>query len=685
MKNNYNTKFNNISHSILGFVLILSLNIYSQAFTDSNLPIIIINTDINPVTNLPLEILDNPRVLSNMKIIKHPDGSRNFMYDQNTAAYLNYNGRISIEIRGSTSQLPPKKPYGLTTLQTNNITNNNVSLLGIPAENDWVLSSIAYDKSFIRDYLCYNLSRQMGNYATRTEYCEVVVNGDYKGLYLLQEKIKVDAGRVDIQKMLTTDNSGTNLTGGYITKSDKLTGGDPLAWLMQGVNFIHHYPKPTDITVQQNDYIKSEFYRLDGTTYNQSLLDGYKTVIDIPSFVDFMLVNELSSNADVYQSSTYFHKDRNGKLRAGPVWDLNITFGSDFSVGGNSQYDQWQFSNGNRVGPDFWFELSDNGSFWCYFKKRWNELKQPGQPMNEIVMNAFMNNTITYISEALARQETRWGATMPNQATDLANLKSWLTQRIIWMNSQLNNFSSCDNVVTPPLVISKIHYNPLVITGANAMSSNDQEFIEITNNGSNTVNLSGVYFRKLGTTYQFPYNSTILGNSTLFLAANSMVFQNKYGFAPFGQYSRNLSNKSQDIVLADAMGNIIDHVEYFDAAPWPTAADGFGSYLQLSDNNLDNNLSSSWFANTTTLSVNNFNYSNVTLNIYPNPANDFVNISSDKNIDKIEIIDIYGKTMKSEVVNDIEYKTDINNFSKGIYFVKIYIENDVKTHKLIKN
>jgi len=134
---------------------------YAQTFTDSNLPIVIITTDINPDTNQPYEIPDEPRVFGSMKIIKHPDGSRNYMSDSNTAEFLNYDGRINIEIRGSSSQALPKKPYGLTTLKPDNISNNNVSLLGMPSENDWVLNSLAFDPSLIRDHLSYAISRQM--------------------------------------------------------------------------------------------------------------------------------------------------------------------------------------------------------------------------------------------------------------------------------------------------------------------------------------------------------------------------------------------------------------------------------------------------------------------------------------------------------------------------------------------
>jgi hypothetical protein len=167
--------FTSLFQSFFLIVFLSSTVSRSQTFTDSNLPIVIINTDLDPITNQPLEILDDPKILATMKIIKRPDGSRNFVTDANTAEYLNYNGRIGIEIRGSTSQSLPKKPYGLTTLKTDNKSNNNVSLLGMPAENDWILNSFAFDPSFMRDYLSYNLSRQIGDYAARAVYCEVVI------------------------------------------------------------------------------------------------------------------------------------------------------------------------------------------------------------------------------------------------------------------------------------------------------------------------------------------------------------------------------------------------------------------------------------------------------------------------------------------------------------------------------
>ena len=264
-----------ISKIILLIVMITSYATKAQTFTDSNLPIVVITTDNDPITGLPLEILDDPKILATMKIIKRPDGTRNYLADQNTPAHLNYNGRIGIEIRGSSTQALPKKQYSLTTLKANNIDNNNVSIFGMPSENDWILNGLGFDPSLIRDYLAYYMSRQLGNYASNTQFCEVVINGDYKGLYVFQEKIKSSDFRVNVLKIKATDNTFPNITGGYITKADKTTGGDPIAFVMGETNFVHDLPKPENATPEQTTYIKDEFKRMEDQAYEDDLEFGY--------------------------------------------------------------------------------------------------------------------------------------------------------------------------------------------------------------------------------------------------------------------------------------------------------------------------------------------------------------------------------------------------------------------------
>ncbi|MDR6845945.1 CotH kinase family protein [Flavobacterium granuli] len=681
MKKIYSVKFFVVFKIILAFVLFSPLKGFSQVvFTDSNLPIIIINTDIDPSTTLPFKIVDDPKVLATMKIIKRPDGSRNYLTDENTVEFLNYNGRIGIELRGSSSQELPKKPYGLTTVKANGTSNNNVSILGMPTENDWILNSLAFDPSLIRDYLSYDMSRKLGNYASRTQYCEVVLNGDYIGLYVFQEKIKSNENRVNVTKIEKTDTSLPNLSGGYITKADRPDPGTTATWVMEETNFIHELPKPENATAEQTAYIKGEFDRFNDNLYNSDLESGYQTVIDVPSFVDFMLVNELASNADVYQYSTYFHKDKGGKLRAGPVWDFNLAYGSTFTSG--SDVDKWQFDNGSKTGPWFWAGLFDNGDFICYFSRRWNEVTATGKPLNYDILNSFIDSTLAYISEAIPREQQRWG-TLGDHTADVSRIKTFLAARINWITAHAGSYSECSNIDTPPLVITKLNYNPA--TSAQ-FPSNDIEFMAIQNTGLESVNLSGVYLSQLGLCYQFPFNSTIAAKETIYLTSNLTAFKAKYGFAAFGQYSRNLSNTSQKIVLADSYGTVIDAVEYSGTAPWPTAANGTGSYLELTDISSDNNIGTNWIASSNAILANESFSPNLALTIYPNPVSNTLFIENSMPMDHIKIFNILGVLIQEVQANSDAISVNLSSYSNGVYFIRVYNEEgSFTTKKIIKH
>jgi len=670
--------------SLISLLFCIYVSSYSQSFTDSNLPIVLINTDGG------VDIPDAPRVFADMKIIYRGEGQRNYLTDQNTTGYLNYNGRINIEIRGSSSQTLPKKQFGLTTYKADNVTKVNVSLLGMPADNDWVLNGLGYEPSLIRDYLCYNLSRMIGEYASRTVYCEVMINGSYNGLYVLQEKIKQGSSRVNVMKIATTDNSLPNLTGGYITKADKTNADDPVAWTMPSyvlnndVTFIHTLPKPEDVTPQQNDYIHSQFEMLSSTALsgNTSLENGYPSIIDIPSFVDFMIISELSANADAYQFSTYFYKDRNGKLKAGPIWDNNLTFGNDLFLWNfdRSKTDTWQFSNGDNEGPKFWKDLFTETQFRCYMSKRWNQLILPGQPLNLSVIDTLIDHTIATISEASIRENIRWG-TVYNLSAEINNMKDWLSLRIAWMTSNIGPYSDCSNVETPPLVITKIMYNPS--TTVDFPNSKDLEFIEITNTGNKAVNLTGVYFSGTGFVYQFPVYSEIFPNSTRILASNSTVFMAKYGFQPFGQFTRNLSNEGEKLVLADGFGNVIDSVSYSNLPPWPDA-DGNGAYLQLIDPLSDNSIASDWTATTDIILSVKETENSIKLKFYPTPVKDKITIESSGTIIVLQLLDYQGKILKTIHVDSGTYNLDMSSYSQGIYLIQVISPSGNFLQKIIK-
>ncbi len=655
-------------------ILLCVLNaavISAQTFTDSNLPIVIITTDNGD------EIPDEPKILGTMKIIQRPNGERNLVSDVATEEFLDYSGTIGIETRGSSSQTLPKKPYGIDTLEDDGIENNSVKLLGMAKENDWVLNSFAFDDSMMRDYISYEMTRKMGQYAANLRYCEVVLNGEYIGLYALSEKIKRDGDRVNIAKLKDDENAFPEVTGGYLMQTDRPDEEDPEAWYNNGAGYIHEKPNSDDITTAQSSYIETVFRALDDNASNADITNGYPAIIDVPSFVDYMLIAEIASNVDAYALSTYYHKDRGGKLRAGPVWDYNLTYGNDlfdtFSVYfDRSHTNIWQFNYSN-VGADFWTALFNNPTFKCYTSKRFHEVTNTGAPLNYEVLSALIDTTVALISEAVVRENERWN-TIEDFSGEITAMKSWIQERTQWMTDNLGQFSDCNAVTLPSLVLTKINYNPQETDAF--PESDDLEFIEIQNTGSTTINLTGVHLSKLGIAYQFPKNETIMAGQSLILANNSVVFKARYGMNAFDNFSRDLSNSSQNLTLSDAFGNVIDQVTYTDETPWPETADGDGFYLKLTDVHSNNALASNWVATSdASLSVNGINNSDVDFAIYPNPAKEKLRVTSKQIIQEILIFNPLGQEIKSYKVHLKSTEINLRELHKGIYFLKLKLLN----------
>src|SRR4030042_102264 len=308
------------------------LPLYSQVnFSSSNLPIIVLDTYGQPIPN-------EPKIPADMGIIYNGPGIRNYLTDP----FNHFDGHIGIEIRGSSSQMFPKKSDAVETRDSlgNNL---NVSLLGMPEKNDWILYAPYTDKTMLRDILTFKIGRDLGHYASRFRFCEMVLNGDYQGVYVLLEKIKRDRNRVDIRSMQPGYITGDELTGGYIIKIDKfdgsLVGGwnsqfppYPGAW--QQIYYQYHYPDPVEIVPEQQAYIQGYIFQfeslMNSTLYRDPFI-GYYDFVNVPSFIDFFLVSELGKNVDSYRLSTFMYKDRDsegGRLTMGPLWDFNLAFGN---------------------------------------------------------------------------------------------------------------------------------------------------------------------------------------------------------------------------------------------------------------------------------------------------------------------------------------------------------------------
>jgi hypothetical protein len=233
----------------------------------------------------------------------------------------------------------------------------------------------------------------------------------------------------------------------------------------------------------------------------------------------------------------------------------------------------------------------------------------------------------------------------------------------------------------PPLVITKIMYNPN--TTIDFPVSNDQEFIEISNTGNKTIDLTGVYFSGTGFVFQFPINTLILPNATKILASNASVFKAKYGFAPSGQFTRNLSNSGQNLVLADGFGNVIDNVQYSSLPPWPNASAN-GYFLELTDPFSDNSIATNWTASTSVIESVEDAEIDQSLKFYPSPVKNNLTIESAGRINIIQLLDIRGCILQSINVNSESYNLDMTSCYPGAYLIKI-VENDRSfVRKIIK-
>lgn len=433
-------------------------------FTSSNLPIVLINTG-------GAQIANEPPINATMGIINHGLGNLNLVTDIPN----DFNGNITIEFRGASSQSLPQKPYKIKTIDTENA-ELNVSLLGMPEEHDWNLIANYNDKVFMRNKLAYQVFTDMGHYAARNQYCEVVVNGIYQGIYLLMESIKRDNNRVDIAKLETTENSGINLTGGYILKNDYWTTDN--SWQTQfhpidhpelDVHLVYEYPKPDNITTQQQDYIKNFINEFETALYGLNFTDpnqGYAKYIDVNSFIDYLIINELARNNDGFKKSSYFHKDKDSttaiaKLNAGPVWDFdwawkNINECSIFAATDGSGWAHHINDCSPDVNSPGWYvRLMQDTNFQNLFRCRWETLR------TTILSNNALNNAIdanaSYLSEAQTRHFEKWGnlgvstgtpemevdpATFEGQIT---KFKNWINLRLAWLDANIpGDANSCN-------------------------------------------------------------------------------------------------------------------------------------------------------------------------------------------------------------------------------------------------
>lgn len=439
---------------------------------ESEIPYLVIDTEGR---DIPYE----PGVLAKMKIYQKKK--------------LIQNQAIDIEFRGKTSfRLSDKKGFNFETVDDSGA-GMDVAFFGMPVEEDWRLighvvnlnEKYIWDRSLIYNHVGYDLSRKMGKYASRGQFVEIEVNGEYLGVYYFCEKLKRDSKRIDIKSL----NSGsTNLTGGYILKIDKSDAGPehdgkPLSYFMNNWDddarytafnsfrsnydifkrtlasppfgapyhpmlyletyFNYEYPKAEDISPAQKGYIAGYMDQFEKALITDDFATPnrtYTTYIDLNSFVDYFLLSELCRNVDAYRISTFLQKDRDGKLAMGPIWDMNI----GFDEGGRIPMTDWVANYNDYVSDDpwmvpFWWDrLLEDPLFKKAVKTRWQTLRQ-GE-FSASSLQKVVDDAEGYLRKngAVERNYAKWDRGIGvNYDQTIQNLKTFLTDRSIWMDAQI--------------------------------------------------------------------------------------------------------------------------------------------------------------------------------------------------------------------------------------------------------
>jgi hypothetical protein len=402
-------------------------------------------------------IQDEPKIDAWLIVINNGPEKINNINDTAT----DFEGFIGIETRGQSSQMFPKSGYAFETLNQLK-EDSSVSLLGMPKESDWILSAPYSDKTMMRNPMTYYLGNQMGPWQPRTQWCELYLDGDYRGIYLLIEKIKRDKDRVNIDKLNSPGSANDTVSGGYIFKVDKLDGLPSNEYFLttpvkypgtRNYYFTYVYPKAEDINPARKTYLKNfltEFESaLNGSKFKDPV-NGFRKYIDELSFVDFQIIQELTNNVDGYRYSTFFHKEKDsdgGKLVAGPLWDFDLCYGNVNYSADRLATDKWLYPNYGTWESScmhWWARLMQDPDYVNLVKRRYSVLREGPFHTDSII--TYLDNNQALLGTAIDRNFERWpildqyiwpnsyiGFTYDNE---MDFLKTWISDRLDWMDSK---------------------------------------------------------------------------------------------------------------------------------------------------------------------------------------------------------------------------------------------------------
>ena len=369
---------------------------------------------------------------------------------------------LLIHVRGSSSAEFPKKSYSLSF--TDQFGDGDApAWLDLGAHEKWVLGAPwFYDLNFINNAYVYALSNRLGRWAPRTRLAELYLStdggeidaADYVGIHVITDRIEVAARRVDIDVLHKEELTGIDVTGGYILKIDPAGPGE-ISWTTSrgypetpGSSLVLVSPSAQQVSGEQMVYLRDYMQRMEDALF-ASRDSGwtqrtYLDFIDRASWVDQHLLQVFSANPDALVRSTYFTKDRGGRLVAGPAWDFDRALGSYWDVRslgtdtwfGVGATDVWQ--------TGWWGLLARDPEFMQDWIDRWQELRRTRLATSVLIQ--LVDELTAAVGSAADRDAARWPENLSPEgsyAGQLGQLKGWIRARAEWIDRQFTR---------PPLV-----------------------------------------------------------------------------------------------------------------------------------------------------------------------------------------------------------------------------------------
>ncbi|HHX17232.1 MAG TPA: carbohydrate-binding domain-containing protein [Clostridium sp.] len=442
----------------------------AQAFVNGN-PVgemgtsIYVATQVNTRHDLPVLILDaygkskpGRNYIDAAFMLFEPGNNNEVSFTQQPAVAT----RAGFRLRGQSSANFEKAPYRIE-LWDNENNDAKYPLLGMPEDGDWILLSPYPDKSLMRNALAYELGRAKGLQAPRYRFVEVYTNFNngvvtdtaYQGVYLLVERIEINSRRLDIAQLEKEHLSEPEISGGYLMQFNMGVAESPI---IRGNGWSDlEVTEPDDLTSEQLAWITDYIQKTHNAIHTSNPSDpntGYPAYIDVDSFVDYIIHNELARQGDSYMRSTRIYKDRGGKLVAGPLWDFDLGYDSFTGMGGffggGSSIEGFQFQSmmgGFGMGsPCDWFEtLMYDPSFQQKVRTRWQELRRG--PYSDQQLIALVDSLAAQLKTAPTRNFNKWRilgtsnvggfGTQVTQTWEqqLDILKDFLIKRAAWLDN----------------------------------------------------------------------------------------------------------------------------------------------------------------------------------------------------------------------------------------------------------